>query len=445
MLDPKLKQYIDWRVKPVMRIKNGYGYRVILKYGDGSEKVQQKAGFTSKKEAEKERERTIAELHMDRYIVYANITVEEFMDFWLKEDVEKHAASANTIDTFKANIKNHIKPVLGKRKMKDIRRGDIQELYNIKAAESIATAKMCKTVLSISFKFAVLMKVIRENPVQGIELPKFVRKQPYHTRNIESKKTLTMEQVLLLLEKSKDTPIHIMVVLNVLMGLRRSEIIAVKYSDIDYVNRTLSVERQLGKMANSRKEDFAPKTYTKQEVRTKTRSSVRTIPIPNYAFEEILKERKRYEMNRSRRRSKFQDLGYICCSNYGRPRSKDYHWRHYKKLLSDCGLPDIRWHDLRSTYCTLLLKNDFNPKAVSKLMGHAKEIITVDVYGDKREIIEDAVLEIQNYMEEVLPTREKKEEEGQELLEIVADTKEYLPIVAKIDRTYVYLSSVQKR
>ena len=61
-------------------------------------------------------------------------------------------------------------------------------------------------------------------------------------------------------------------------------------------------------------------------------------------------------------------------------------------------MPDIRWHDLRSTYCTLLLKNDFNPKAVSKLMGHAKEIITVDVYGDKRNIIEDVVPDVGMYL-----------------------------------------------
>ena len=53
--------------------------------------------------------------------------------------------------------------------------------------------------------------------------------------------------------------------LNVLMGLRRSEINGVKYSDVDYVNRTLSVQRQLGKKLNGKKEDFVPKTFTKQE------------------------------------------------------------------------------------------------------------------------------------------------------------------------------------
>lgn len=66
-------------------------------------------------------------------------------------------------------------------------------------------------------------------------------------------------------------------------------------------------------------------------------------------------------------------------------------------------MPDIRWHDLRSTYCTILLKNDFNAKAVSRLMGHAKEIITVDVYGDKKELIGDCLDVLEPFITEVIP------------------------------------------
>ena len=71
-------------------------------------------------------------------------------------------------------------------------------------------------------------------------------------------------------------------------------------------------------------------------------------------------------------------------------------------------MPDIRWHDLRATYCTILLKNDFNPKAVSKLMGHAKEIITIDVYGDKQEIIEDCLEVLEPSIDEVIPEEEEE-------------------------------------
>ena len=123
----------------------------------------------------------------------------------------------------------------------------------------------------------------------------------------------------------------------------------------------------------------------------------------------------------------FFDGDYICCSTYGKPRSKSFHWKYYKKLLTDNGLPDIRWHDLRSTFCTLLLKNEFNPKAVSKLMGHAKEIITIDVYGDNRGIIADGVPEISDFMDEVLPNQEHQEEFRESLLDIVIDASQYLP------------------
>ena len=92
------------------------------------------------------------------------------------------------------------------------------------------------------------------------------------------------------------------------MGLRRSEINGVKYSDVDYINRTLKVERQLGRVHNTAKEDFAPKTFTKQEVGLKTKSSYREIPIPDYVFDAILKERQVYEKNRNCRKEEFQDF-----------------------------------------------------------------------------------------------------------------------------------------
>ncbi len=138
-----------------------------------------------------------------------------------------------------------------------------------------------------------------------------------------------------------------------------------------------------------------------------------------------MEQRKIYEKNRSRRPNSFQDFDYICCSSYGRPRSKDFHWKHYKKLLEDNNLPNIRWHDLRSTFCTILLKNDFNPKAVSKLMGHSKELITMDVYGDKRGIIADCVNELQPFIDEVLPRKEDNEELLTENIEVVTRPEDY--------------------
>lgn len=96
--------------------------------------------------------------------------------------------------------------------------------------------------------------------------------------------------------------------------------------------------------------EWQNKGRTKCELPLKTPSSRRILPIPEYVFEAILEERKKYEKWRSRRKSVFHDDSYICCSSYsGKPRNKDFHW-YYKELLKRTGFLDICWNDLRSTF-----------------------------------------------------------------------------------------------
>ena len=182
----------------------------------------------------------------------------------------------------------------------------------------------------------------------------------------------------------------------------------------------------MGKKPNSKAEDCAPKMLTKQEIKTKTPAGVRELPIPDYVFEAILEERKTYEKNRRRRPKEFRDWNYICCSTYGNPRSKGFHQKYYKDLLKSLDLPDIHFHQLRNTYATILLKNSFNSKGVSHLLGHAKEIISVDVYGDTQEIIEDCLDVLESFIEEVIPKeRNNQYYDYSEMIEIDSILEEY--------------------
>ena len=423
MLNMELQDYIDWNVQSVFKRidRNKYAYRVVLFFGDGTKRVRLCSGFSTKKEAEEARKITIGKLVNGTYIVNDRVKVKDFLEYWLEYDIRKRVQSSNTYVTYSNIAKKHIIPFLGSKKLTEINRGDIYRLYQDRAGYSKYIARLVKTVMNVSFQYALKRKLLSANPAEGIDLPKSMGTKPYHTRNIDTAKTLNIGQILKLLEASKETPIHMQILFNVLMGLRRQEINAVKYSDVDYMNRTLSVERQLGKKLNREPDGVEEKPTSKSELPLKTSSSRRELPIPDYVFEAILEERKRYEKNRRRRRSQFLDSDYICCSNYGKPRSKDFHWPYYKKLLHDTGLPDIRWHDLRSTYCTLLLKQDFNPKAVSKLMGHAKEIITMDVYGDNANIIPEEIPELLSYMEEVMPKESDDGGTGNVSLDTLAD------------------------
>ncbi|MCD8398847.1 MAG: hypothetical protein LUD12_17020 [Lachnospiraceae bacterium] len=116
-LDMNLQQYIDYEVSAVLPIKRKYGYRVSLIYMDASRVVQQKSGFATEKEAGAARDRTIGELYSGTYIVYSNVSVKEYMEFWLEEDLGKRTESSDTYETFSLNVRNHIIPELGNKKM----------------------------------------------------------------------------------------------------------------------------------------------------------------------------------------------------------------------------------------------------------------------------------------------------------------------------------------
>ena len=405
-IDLNLQKYVEWKVNAVMQIKDAYGYRVKLMYADGSEFVQQKSGFLTVKEAENARMETIGQLYSNTYVVYEKISVKDFYEFWL-ESVMRPQITNDTYKGYESKIRNHIVPQIGKKKLSTLSRTDVQKLYNKVFKKSKSVARVVKVIVGTSMKYALEKKMISYDPAEDVDLPKEKRQKEFRVRHIDEQKTLTYEQVMVLVNAAKDTPIYLQVMFAVLMGLRRSEIIGLKYTDIDFVNRTLHVKRQLGTAPMSKKDEYKEKSYTKQEINLKTESSERILPIPDLLFEAIMEEWEVYQKNKARRindkTNPFLDEQYICCSSYGKPRCRTFHCLHFKKLLKENDLPDIRWHDLRSTYCTILLKNDFNAKAVSRLMGHAKEIITVDVYGDKRELIGDCLDVLEPFIMDVIP------------------------------------------
>ena len=406
-MDINNSRYIDFKVYEVTKIKDKYGFRVKLLFDDGSEIVQQKAGFNSQREAKKERDNTVGLLYSENYIVQKKISVSDLFNFWIENEI-KLRCTYNTYYSFRGIINNHINPKIGNITLTLLNKAQIQTLYEQEAEKSHSALRMVKAVIESGLKYALNKQLISYNPSIGVKISKTLIAKN-REQKLEKTKTLTEEQLKLLIEKSKGTSIYMQVLFSGLMGLRVSEVNGIKYTDVDFVNRKLKVQRQLGVVANSNKEDYAIRTYTKQEIPVKSFSSNRELDIPDIVFDAILEQRKIYEHNKHRRKNDktnpFQDLGYICCSSYGRPRSKSYNFPYFKKILKESNLPDIRWHDLRATYATLLMKNNFSLKAISKRMGHSKLIITADVYGDKKEIIRDCTDNLIPFMQDVLPNK----------------------------------------
>ena len=413
-----MNTYTDFSVSNVFKLKNKYAFRVTLIYGDGTQKVQQKGGYEKKKDAQLARDKTVADLHSQRYVVDEAVRVGDFLLKW-REDVIREESTASTYKTYGYMMKNNIIPVIGNIRLIDLNKGHINLLYKKIAVDKLSSAKLCRTIMKTSLRYAVGKKLIPENPAEGVLLPKVgkKKKEEYRTLTIKSEQTLTAEQLKVLIEKSHGTKIYLYILFAGLMGLRKSEILGLKYSDIDYSRQTIHVQRQLGTDLSKDQDQLPPKTKTKQEIHLKTKSSDRVLDMPDLVFNAVMEQRKRYEANRRRRPNDFQDLDYICCSSYGRPQSAAYVFQEFKRLLKESGLPDIRFHDLRHTYATLLMKDDIDVKAISNSLGHAKTLITVDVYGDKQEIISDCVDDIQVFIDEMIDDEDQhrnKDDHGQD-------------------------------
>lgn len=420
--------YIDWHVYSVTKIKDKYGFRIMLVYSEMDKVVQQKSGFKTIREADECRNQIIAQLTNHTYVVYPKVKVKDYFDYWLNE-VMFATLQYNSYMSYRNAINNYIVKKYGELYMSTLNQAHIQRLYKEIISKHESVARLVKVVMKDGLDYAVKVNILSTNVASDVNLPKMTKSTKYRTLNIDSSKTYTITQVKKLLEHSKDSPIHLEVMFAVLMGMRISEIIGLKYSDIDYVNRKLHTERQLGKLLQKKNSDLKRKTTTKQEKQLKTVSSNRWIDIPDVLFEEILEQRKKYEKNKSRRindkSNPFLDDNYICCSTYGHSRTRNHHYEHYRKIIDNAGLPYIRFHDLRHTFTTILIKANFSSKAISQLLGHSSEIITVDVYTDKQAVINDCLNVLEPYILEVVPS-EKTKGQVYDCTDIVIDDVLYL-------------------
>ena len=207
MFDMELRDYTNWDVQSVFKRsdRNKYAYRVVLYFKDGTKRKKMYSGFATKKEAEDARKFTMGELANGTFIINDHVRLKDFLEYWLEYDIRKRAQSSNTYDSYSNIVHNHINPFMGSKKLTEINKGDVQRLYKDRAGYSKSIARLVKTVMNVSLRYALSYKLINTNPAEGIELPKTAERKPYHTRNIDTTKTLDMGQILLLLEFQRKT------------------------------------------------------------------------------------------------------------------------------------------------------------------------------------------------------------------------------------------------
>lgn len=357
----------------ISKDKGKYRIRFTLTFKSGNIYQTQKSGFRLESEARRAREVLISQLEKHEYIPF-DYTVQEFFDYWLyayKIDVDK--ISYNTFQQLRCHLYKYLLPSLGaSTKLSKITSQAIE--IAVRQIPYPVTKRAVTITVKQLFRFAFTKNYLAHNPaVIALRSLETEIEKP-QKRNIEP---YTISELRLMLFKCRELfpDMYMPLLLSLTAGLRISETIAVKYSDIDFTSLMLHIEWQLGKAV----QDFDGKDIQEKEVKLKTRRSDRWVPLPQWVVDEIIVKKAWYESVKMESEC-FIDSDYICCHSNGSPFSRGHFRYQFKNLLKMCGLREIHWHDLRHMYASILKGNELNMKAISLYLGHATPEFTEDTY-----------------------------------------------------------------
>lgn len=306
----------------------------------------------------------------DRGLIFDadNLKVGEYLDRWLSGSVN-NTVKATTFERYEQITRLHLKPALGRVKLKALTPGHVRGLYRekLEAGSSTRTVRYVHTTLHKALKQAVMDSLIPRNATEAVKPPQPSREEMH---------PLTPEQAKLLLQTAHEAGdrLEALYVLAIHTGLRQGELLGLKWDDVDLEDGSLQVRRTLA-ITKSGPVFTSPKT-------TGFRRSVK---LTSKAIEalKIHLERQLAEIDRVGSLWSPGDAdGLIFASETGEPLDRRAVTKlKFKPLLKRAGLLEIRFHDLRHTCATLLLAKNVNPKIVSEMLGHSTIAITLDTYS----------------------------------------------------------------
>jgi integrase len=295
------------------------------------------------------------------------MTLAEYLRQWLEN--QSMRLSPNTYDGYSVNIEKHIIPSIGNTPLCRLSKMQIESFYNEKLKKGRADGKGGLSVTSVRYIHATLraalndavdMEYIVKNFANTVKLPKQKDYEPSF---------LTKKQVDTMLEVFRNTNIFIPVLLAVGLGLRRGEALGLKWEDIDFEKNIISVKRAL--LPAKGYYNFAD---------LKTAKSRRTLTVPKNIIECLKKEKCRQSKNKLFLGTGYKNMDLVCCNDDGSPITPTALNHRFSKFLIKNDLQTIRFHDLRHTNASLMLKQGVSMKVASDRLGHTTIGITMDLY-----------------------------------------------------------------
>jgi integrase len=341
---------------------------------------RRKSGFATRKDAEKWFDKKKAQLDRGFTGIDEKATVESYLKHWLKNV----SVGTGTQRMYESYARRFVYPVLGKIRLCDLKPSHLEEAKRAWSRRrrrggdekapivSTKSVRHAWTVLAVALNRAKKQQIISFNPCEYVDAPRVERREM---------QALSAEAAGAYIRAfSSDPEMGAAIVLALGSGLRRGELLALRWADVDLETSTLRVNRSLECVATVDPDDPKNRTPELRFKEPKTAGSRRSIPLPRFAVD-------RLRQHRREQRARFEQLGLwqandtLVFDRAGEPWNPNTFGTEFARRARSFKLPEVRLHDLRHSYATLMLESGIDLKTVSQALGHSTIRITADTYA----------------------------------------------------------------
>ena len=352
-------------------------YRGQLTIGvDESGKPKRKSFYGKTKKEVKEKMETYKLLNPINKAAINEYTVATWFNYWLW-NIKKRDIKPKTFERYECIYRNYIKgSEIANIPLYKFKLNNLQAYYN-RLSDNGKSPSIIKTInekLKSSMIDAEKNGYIEKNYCQLVNLPKEKMKE----KKIE---VFSVDQQNDFLEIIKGHEFEILFLLALGTGLRRGELLALRWSDIDFENKTINVDSNIQQAYIF--EDEETKRLEKIEQEPKTINSFRTVPIPSKVLDKLQEHKQKQEQYKLAFQERYIDNDFVICDKYGKTLDVKRPTRMFYSIQKKMGVPEdeqIKFHGLRKTYATRLFEKEVPPKTVQMLLGHSDISITLNIY-----------------------------------------------------------------
>jgi len=367
-------------------------YTIVLNLGIDPSTAKRKQQWVSvkgtKKEAEKRLSDLLHQLDTGTFMKPGKTTLAEYLERWLK-DYAKPNLTPRSFERYESIIRVHLIPTLGGVPLTQLRPEHLQRNYTAKLNEGLSarSVRYYHVVLHVALKTAVQWGLLSRNPADAVTTPRVRRTEM---------QTWDEDEMARFLEAAGDTPYHALFYTALFTGMRRSELLALRWQDVDLMLGQVYVNRSLHHLKDGSYVFTEPKS-------TKSR---RTIALPPSATLLLKEHQEKQGLERTMLGKPLTDGDLVFSHPEGKSFRPNTVSRAWAMLAARCGLKVIRFHDARHTHASLMLKQGVHPKIVQERLGHATIAITLDTYSHVAPGLQEAAAA--RFDNLVLPRRESE-------------------------------------